>query len=326
MQLSRILFACAVSALTLPAVAQVQGAGSTLARELIGGWATQYGAVAGGASYEAVGSSAGIARVSEQSVDFGASDVPLTAAALLQAGLKQVPLALTAVVVVVNLPELNGKSVRLTGDILADIYQGNITDWSHSQIAGSNPGVKLPAKPIVPLWRADGSGQSYIFSNYLARGNTKWRRNIGSTNNLQLAAGKGVRGGSALLEAVKATPGAVGYESLGAARSSGMQMAELQNASNKFVAPNPASINAAAERAVWQADNNAADLDGSAGADAYPMAAVTYALLPVTLKTGRKNAGPFINQSVAQGDAIAQKAGFNPLPANAKALVAATAK
>ncbi len=326
MQLSKPLFACLVSALALPAVAQVQGAGSTLARDLIGGWATQYGVVVGGASYEAVGSSAGVVRATEQSVDFGASDVPLTAAALRQAGLKQVPLALTAVTVFVNLPELNGKSLRLTGDIMADIYQGTITDWNHSQIAGSNPGVKLPAKPIIPIWRADGSGQSYVFSTYLARGNSKWRRNIGSTNNLQLAVGKGVRGGSALVEAVKATPGAVGYESLGAARSSGMQIVELQNASSKFVAPSPAAISAAAERAVWQADNNAADLDGSAGADAYPMAAVTYALLPVTLKAGRKNAGPFISQSVAQGDAIAQKAGFNPLPASAKALVAAAAR
>ena len=304
-------------------LAQVQGAGSSLARELMASWAAQFGAAAGGVSYDPAGSSAGVSRASDQTVDFGVSDVPLTAVALRQAGLKQAPLAATAVAVVVNLPELGSKPLHLNGDILADIYQGSITQWNHSQIAANNPGVALPARAIVPIWRADGSGQSYVLSGYLARSNSKWRRSINATSNLQLAAGRGVRGGQAVLEAVKATPGAVGYDSLGAARASGLGIAQLQNAAGKYIAPTAASIAAAMERAVWQSDTNAADLDGSAGADTYPLTAVTYSLLAAAPKVGRKNAGPFISQAVASGDALAQKAGFNPLPAAAKNLVAA---
>ena len=309
---------CAASA-----QAQVTGAGSTLVRELVGGWATQYGPASGGVTYEGGGSSAGVSRAMEQSVDFGVSDVPMTAAALRQAGLRQVPLAGAAVAVIVNLPELGTQAIKLNGDILADIYQGTITNWNHSQIAGANPGVKLPNRAIVPIWRADGSGQSYVFSTYLARGNSKWRRTVGSTNNLALTAGRSARGGAGLLDAVKATPGAIGYDSLGAAQKAGLGIAELLNGSGKSIAPNAASIAEALERAQWTKDSNAADLDGSAGPGAYPMAAVPYALVPVAVKATRKSALPFIQTSVAQGDALVKQVGFLPLPAVAKTQVSA---
>lgn len=301
--------------------AQVTGAGSTLVRDLVGGWATQYGPASGGVTYEAVGSSAGVARATEQSVDFGVSDVPMTAAALRLAGLRQVPLAGAAVAVIVNLPELGTQAIKLNGDILADIFQGTITNWNHSQIAGSNPGVKLPNRAIVPIWRADGSGQSYVFSTYLSRGNSKWRRVIGSTNNLALTVGRSAKGGQGVLDAVKSTPGAVGYDSFGAAQKAGVGIAELLNGSGKSVAPNPASIAEALERAQWAKDSNAADLDGSAGPGAYPMAVVPYALVPVAVKATRKSALPFIQTAVAQGDAQVKQVGFLPLPAVAKTQV-----
>lgn len=307
---------CAVAA-----HAQVTGAGSTLVRDLVSGWATQYGPASGGVTYEGGGSSAGVSRAIAQSVDFGVSDVPMTAAALRQAGLRQVPLAGAAVAVIVNLPELGAQAIKLNGDILADIYQGTIKEWNHSQIAGSNPGVKLPNRAIVPIWRADGSGQSYVFSTYLARGNSKWRRTVGSTNNLALTAGRSARGGQGVLDAVKATPGAVGYDALGAAQNSGLGIAELLNGAGKSVAPTAASIAEALERAQWAKDSHAADLDGSAGSGAYPMAAVPYALIPVAAKVTRKSALPFIQSSVAQGDALVRQAGFLPLPAVAKAHV-----
>ena len=303
------------------AQAQVAGTGSSLVRELMTSWSTQYGPASGGATYEASGSSVGVARATEQSVDFGVSDVPLTATALRQAGLRQVPLAGAAVAVVVNLPELGSRAVKLNGDILADIYQGNITTWNHTQIVAFNPGTPMPNRAIVPIWRADGSGQSHVFSTYLSRGNPKWRRVVGSTNTLNLTAGRGAKGGAAMLEAVKATPGAVGYDSLGAAQKAGLGIAELLNGSGKTVAPNAASIAEAMDKAQWAKDSNAADLDGSAGPGAYPMAAVPYALIPVAVKTGRKSALPFLQASVAQGDAQVRQAGFSPLPAVAKTTV-----
>ncbi len=317
------LGALAVAVSCTAAQAQVSGAGSTLVRDLMSSWATQYGPAAGGVAYDAQGSSAGVSRATEQSVDFGVSDVPLTAAALRLAGLRQVPLAGAAVAVVVNLPELGGKAIKLNGDVLAEIYQGTITQWNHAQIAGANPGLSLPNRAIVPVWRADGSGQSYVFSTYLSRGNAKWRRMVGPTNNLALTAGRSAKGGLALIDVVKTTPGAVGYESLGAAQKAGLNVAELLNGSGKSIAPNAASVGEALERAQWLKDSNAADLDGSAGLGAYPMTAVPYALIPIAPKKGRTSALPFIQAAVAQGDALVKQGGFFPLPMVAKAITSA---
>lgn len=305
------------------AQAQVTGAGSTLVRELMAAWAAQYGPASGNVAYEAQGSSAGVARVTEQSVDFGVSDVPLTAAALRLAGLRQLPLAGAAVAVVVNLPELGSRAIKLNGDLLAEIYQGNITQWNHAQIAGANPGLVLPNRAIVPLWRADGSGQSHVFSTYLSRGNSKWRRTVGPTSNLALSVGRSAKGGQALIDLVKTTPGAMGYESLGAAQKAGLGIAELLNGSGKSMAPNAASIGEALERALWLKDSNAADLDGSPGLGAYPMAVVSYALIPVAPRKGRVSALPFVQTAVAQGDGLLKQTGFFPLPAVAKAVVGA---
>ena len=269
---------------------------------------------------------AGVSRATEQSVDFGVTDVAMTAGALKLAGLKQLPLAATAVAVVVNLPELAGKTLRLNADILADIYQGTITQWNHSQIAGSNPGLALPARAIVPLWRADGSGQSHVFSTYLARGNPKWRRLVASTSNLQLSVGRGVRGGQALIDALKATPGGIAYESIAGARASGLPIAVLQNASGKYIAPNAAAVAVALDAAKWANEANSADLDGASGEGVYPMSAVTYALIPVATKAGRKPANAFFTQALTLGDAAVQKAGFNVLPAAGKTLALAAAR
>ena len=147
---------------------------------------------------------------------------------------------------------------------------------------------------------------------------------MGPTSNLALTAGRSAKGGQALLDLVKTTPGAIGYESLGAAQKAGLSIAELLNSSGKSVAPNAASIAEALERAQWVKDSNAADLDGSAGLGAYPLAVVPYALIPITPKKGRVSALPFIQTAVAQGDAQVKQGGFFPLPAVAKALTSAT--
>ncbi len=300
--------------------AQTIGTGSTLMRDVMTSWTAQYGSASGGARYEPTGSSAGIAQAREGNVDFGVTDVPLTAAALQQANLRQIPLAAAAVAVIINLPELGGKPIKLSGDILGDIFTGAITQWNHSVIAAANPGMPLPARAIVPIWRSDGSGQSYVFSTYVSRGNAKWRRTIAGTNNLALSSGRGVRGGAAMIEAVKATPGAIGYESPGAAQRAGLGMAELRNAADRFVAPSTASVNEALAQAKWAADSLSADLDGSPGAGSYPMSAVSYAVISGNRKGG-VNPMPFLKAAVASGDAQVAQAGLLPLPAAGKNLV-----
>lgn len=312
--------ACCSALLSIDAYAQTVGTGSTLMRDLMTSWTAQYGAASGGARYEPSGSSVGVAQAREGAVDFGVTDVPLTAAALQQANLRQMPLAAAAVAVIVNLPELGGKPIKLTGDILGDIFSGGITQWNHSQITAANPGLALPNRAIVPIWRSDGSGQSYVFSAYISRSNAKWRRAIASASNLSLSVGRGVRGGAAVLEAVKATPGAIGYDNLGAAQRAGLGIAELRNAADRYVAPTMASVNEALSQAKWHADSLSADLDGSAGAGSYPMSAVTYAVISGNRKGG-VNPVPFLKTAVANGDMQVAQAGLIPLPAAGKTLV-----
>lgn len=309
------------------AVAQLSGSGSTLARGLMADWATQFGSPAGGVTYVASGSSAGVKGARDGTADFGLTDVPLNSMALQQSQLKQIPLAGTAVAVVVNLPELAGKNLKLTGDVLAEIYKGNITGWNHSQIQAINRGIALPATPIIPIWRTDGSGQSVVFTTYLSRQSASWRRSPGVEGRLDLHAGRGVSGGSAMLAAVKATPGAIGYDAIGAARAAGgLAIADLRNSAGNFTGPSEVNIREALKLASWSEENNSADLDGLAGSNIYPMTTLTYAVLPRVAAKGRGNAAWFLTESVAQGDVSAVKNGFVALPANAKALVAASAK
>jgi phosphate transport system substrate-binding protein len=308
--------------------AQVNGAGSSLARDLMGRWAQAYGGAVGGVTYESVGSSRGVEHAKKGEVDFGVTDVPLTVTALKQSSLRQLPLAATAVVMAVNLPEIAGQPLRLTGDVLANIYTGKVQTWNHSMIAALNPGLKLPNRPIVPLWRSDGSGQSYVFSTYMSRSNSAWRRSTGQSQVLSGLSGRGVVGGAAMLSNLKATPGAIGYEGFGAARNAGLTMVSLRNASEQFVSPTAESITEAISKARWAFDNgeNTADLDASPGVATYPMAAVIYALVPRGDAATRNNSLVFFADTVQRGDAAVSAAGFLPLPASAKTVVAAMAK
>ena len=327
----RVVFAGLLAALSgaAPSHAQLSGAGSSLARDVLAGWSTNFGAAVGGVTYESVGSSRGVEHARAGEVDFGVSDVPLTGPALRQSNLKQIPLAASAVVIAINLPELGGSAqLRLTGDILANIYTGRIEKWNHSQITAINPGVKLPDRLIVPVWRSDGSGQSYAFSSYLSRQNAAWRRATGTQSQLRGLSGRSVVGGASMLATIRATPGAIGYEGYGSARAAGLVLASLRNASDQYVAPTPESITEALTKARWSFDTaeNAADLDASPGNASYPLTAVVYALVPSTVAPQRKSATGFFARAVQQGDSVVTGAGFLPLPANVKASVAAVTK
>jgi phosphate transport system substrate-binding protein len=303
--------------------AQLVGAGSSLARDLMGTWSTAFAPADNSVKYEAIGSTKGVERVREGSVDFGVSDVPLTEAVLKQSNLKQIPLAGAAVAVIVNIPALKGKIIRLDGDILADIYQAKITNWNHSQILAANPDLKFPDMKIVPVSRADGSGQSYVMSSYIARGNTRWRKAIGGTSRLDLPTGTKVDGGAAMIKAIAATPGAIGYESLSAAQKAELSLVELKNASGGWIGPQANSIAEALGRAQWSKENNTVDLDGSAGAGTYPMATVIYALVPIAPKVAKPAVLAFLKDSINKGDVSVTKVGFVALPKQGKALVQA---
>ncbi len=309
------------------AQAQLAGTGSTLARGLMVDWAVQFGGTVGGVSYTPAGSSTGVKAAREGTVDFGVTDTPLTAPALKQAQLRQIPLAATAVAVFVNLPETGGKPVKLTGDVLAEIYKGNIKEWNHSQIKNLNRELALPARAIVPVWRNDASGQSTVFTTYLSRQSASWRRSPGTESRLSLDTGRGVAGGAAVLAAVKATPGAIGYDAVGQVRAAGgLVNAELQNSAGRFVAPTDEAIAQALQAAPWSEESSSADLDGSGGAGSYPMATLTYALVAQTPAKGKPSAAAFLAAAVTQGDAAAAKNGFLPLPPTGKSIASRAAR
>lgn len=316
-------FTIALMCMSHTAHAQMSAGGSTFARRLMDSWTEAYGGSVGGMRYEAVGSSTGVARVKAGELDLAVSDIPLTEAGLKQSNLKQIPLAASGVAVLVNLPELGGKPLRLTGAILADIFLGRIKQWNASTIAGINPDIKLPGRTIVPIWREDGSGQSNVFSAYLSRQDTGWRRGKGTTSELTGLAGRGVRGGAAVLEAVRTTPGAIGYDAFAAQLPAGVTASAMLNASEQYVAPSGASIGEALSKARWGFSHgeNAADLDASPGAGSYPLTAVAYAVYPVKPLGTRKPIAPFLERVTAEGDAQIPASGFLRLPANVKSEV-----
>jgi phosphate transport system substrate-binding protein len=304
--------------------AQISGAGSSLARDVILQWSNGYGATVGGVRYEPIGSEAGVGKVVSRETDFGITDVPVSPATLRAAGLRQTPLFVSAVAVVANLKSLGGRPLKLNGDVLAEIYSGRVTNWNHNSIALLNPGVPLPDLKITPISRSDGSGQSYIFTSYLSRYNAAWRRKVGTTNKIPEGVGLSVKGGSAMLAALNTTAGGIGYEASSAAAKLGLTVANLRNAEQQFVPPAPANVREAVSRAKWTFDANeiSADLDASEGAATYPMSNIVYAISPIVLAKGARESAPFITKAVQLGDDALAALGFLPLPTNAKAEVA----
>jgi phosphate transport system substrate-binding protein len=306
--------------------AQVSGNGSSFARELISTWAKGYGDTVGGVSYEPNGSAAGVDAVSKNLTDFGITDVPLTYATIARLGVKQIPLAASGVAIIANLPELGTSSINLDGRLLVAIFKGEITSWDDPKIVSLNRDLKLPKLKITPVWRKDGSGQSFVFSTYLSRNDPVWRRANGSTLTVNFEAGRAVKGGREMIEAVTTTKGAIGYDAFAGASKSGLQIAAIQNSAKKFVLPNEKSISSALQEAKWSlgaTETNEGDLDGVAGDAAYPMAAIAYALIPPKPATGKKSPAAFFVKAMAQGQAEASKAGFVLVPDNVKKSVTA---
>jgi phosphate transport system substrate-binding protein len=306
--------------------AQVSGNGSSFARELIGTWAKSYGDTVGGVQYDANGSAAGVDSVSKNLSDFGVTDVPLTYATISRMGVRQIPLAASGVAVVINLTELGNETIKLDGRLLIGIYKGEITSWDDPKIAAANRDVKLPKVKITPVWRADGSGQSFVFTSYLGRSDSSWNRANGSTLNVKFDAGRGVKGGKEMIEVIASTKGAIGYDAFAGATKSGLKIVAVQNASKQYVLPNEKSISSALSQAKWTLganDTNEGDLDGVTGDTAYPMAAIAYALIPPKSATGKKSPAAFFAKAMAQGQADATKAGFVLVPDNVKKSVSA---
>lgn len=309
------LIACALP--LVPATANdVTGAGATFPAPLYARWAFEYRAASGNSvNYQSIGSGAGQAQIKARTVDFGASDDPMSPADLQANGLVQFPTVIGAVVPIVNLPGIADGQLRLTQTILADIYQGKITRWNDPQIAAINKGLTLRGLPITPVYRSDSSGTTAIFSGYMQRTARNWK--LGAGKSISWPTGSGGKGNEGVSSNVKNTAGAVGYVESNFAFANRLTMAQLNNAAGRWVRATPASFNAAASQADWKnARSGVVNMMALPGAGTWPIVSATYALVEAKPRQAQRTTGAlaFFSWSWANGGPTAQQLGFVPLP------------
>ena len=299
------------------------GAGATFPYPLYSKWFADYAAQTGvKINYQSIGSGGGIRQLSEGTVDFGASDSPMSDADIAKAKgpVMHFPTVLGAVAVTYNLPEVTS-ALRLSGAVLADIFAGRITRWNDAKIASLNPGVKLPASDILVVHRSDGSGTTFVFTDYLSGVSPAWASGPGRGKEVSWPVGLGGKGNEGVSGQVKQTPGSLGYVELAYAKQNNLPSAAIQNASGKFVAPSPAGMTAAAAGVAEQLPGNTdyrLSIVNAAGPDAYPISSFTWILVYAQQSDsvkGRK-LRDFLKWALTEGEKQASALDYAPLPAS----------
>ena len=304
---------------TSPA-AEASGAGSTFAAPIIEKWSAAYKAVSGDrVSYQPVGSSIGVDMIKKAAVDFGTTDRPLSRAELKKLNMLQFPLAIGGVVPVVNVQGILPGQMRFTGPVLADIFLGKIRRWDHPGIRSINAELVLPNLPITVVHRLDGSGTTFNWTNYLSKISTDWNTKVGQGNSVDWPLGLGGKGNNGVASLVAMVPGAIGYleYSYALQKFDRISFGSVQNGSGHFAMPTVASFRAAAENADWKAaEDFAVILADAPGADAYPIAATTYVLMPrkPAWSKSETSALAFLRWALEHGQAHAEALNYVPLP------------
>jgi phosphate transport system substrate-binding protein len=313
--------------LTIPSATAadvISGAGSSAAAPVYRGWAAAYGATSGASlKYDPAGSSAGLAKIREHAVDFGASDVAPSEQELAKDGLVAIPTVVTAVVPVLNLPKVAGNQVRLTGAVLAKIFLGTITQWSDPELRALNPSLTLPALPIKVVVRADGSGTTNHFSRYLAKASPEWSSKRGVKSTFEWPAGfVAVRGSDGVVKAVQDTTGAIGYVDFNYAVDHQLSAAQMRNASGEFVSVSAAAIREAVVASDWNGNGDfRASLADLPGSGVWPITMGTYVLFPQQSKSpdATLRAMRLVTWALQRGDYLAKELKFVPLPERVQA-------
>jgi phosphate transport system substrate-binding protein len=293
------------------------GAGSTLVAPLASQWSNDYAKKTGVTlTYGAIGSGGGIAQITGRTVDFGASDAPFSSdqAAACKSCL-QVPWALAATLVSYHVNGAPAK-LKLSGPALADIYLGKLTRWNDPQIAALNPGATLPATKITPVFRSDSSGDTYAFSDFLAKASPTWKAQKGVSTQVSFPTGVGGKGNDGVAAVVKRTDGALGYLAISYVFGNKLDYALIRNEAGQFPVPGPASITAAASAVKSIPPDNAISLTNpsASATDAYPISTFTYALVPES--SGKaKTLRDFLTYAIGPGQKFGAKLQFAPLPA-----------
>ncbi|CAI3956581.1 phosphate ABC transporter substrate-binding protein PstS [Commensalibacter papalotli (ex Botero et al. 2024)] len=313
--LSFAFFAACLPSVKAQNITNITGVGSSFAAPLYQNWAASASKeIDIKVNYQALGSSAGKNQVIAKTVNFGALDMPTSTEQLTSANLLQFPTAIGGVAVVVNIPGIKENQLRLTGDIIANIYQGKITKWNDPKIAGLNKDITLPSIDIAPIYRADGSGTTQVFTSYLSKESADWKKNFGANTSIAWPVGMGGRGNGSVASTVKNIEGGIGYVEYAYALQNHLNTAQLKNISGSFVSINENSIKAAAKAADWvHAKNYSVDLINTKDDDSWPIVSTTYILLPVYSQDS-KAVIKFIRWGFDHGDAIATQLHYVPLP------------
>lgn len=301
--------------------ADLTGAGATFPYPIYSKWFGDYATTTGvKINYQSIGSGGGIRQLTEGTVDFGASDAPMTDAELAKTKVPilHFPTVLGAVVITYNLTGLT-KPLNLNGDVIAQIFAGKITKWSDSRIATLNPGVQLPAKDILVVHRSDGSGTTYIFSDYLSAVSTAWAAAPGKGKELSWPVGIGAKGNEGVAGQVKQTEGAIGYTELAYAKQNHLATAAVANQAGEYVAPSIESATAAAAGVSAKLPANSdfrISIVNAPGAGAYPMASFTWLLIPKTIPNAKKHKQltDFLRWYLTKGEQSAASLDYAPLP------------
>jgi phosphate transport system substrate-binding protein len=301
------------------AAGQITGAGSTFVYPVLSAWAADYKSQGGAdINYQSIGSGGGISQVKAGTVDFGASDQPLAPDELAKSNLAQFPIVIGGIVPVVNLAGVQPGKLRLSGPVLADIYAGKVKTWNDPAIASLNPGLALPGAAIAVVHRSDGSGTTFNFTHYLSQVSPTWKARAGEGKTVNWPTGVGGKGNEGVAAYVKQIANSVGYVEYAYVTQNGMNYAQLQNSTGNFVAPSAETFANAAASADWK---SAKDFDlvmtNAPGANAYPITATTFILLPRQAKDKARTdaALKFFRYALDHGQSAANRLNYVPLPA-----------
>jgi phosphate transport system substrate-binding protein len=310
--------AAAALVMTTSFAADITGAGATFPYPIYAKWAESYKAATGtGLNYQSVGSGAGIKQIKAKTVDFGASDMPLKADDLESSGLMQFPAIMGGVVTVINVDGIAPGQLKLTGDLVADIFLGKITKWNAPAIAALNPGVKLPDTDITVVHRADSSGTSFLFTDYLSKASPEWKDKVGAGTSVKWAVGVGGKGNEGVAANVQRIKGGIGYVEWAYAKKNKLAHTQLKNKDGAFLQPDDEAFKAAAANADWaKTPGFGVILTDQPGKASWPITGASYILMHKTQADAGKGAEvlKFFDWSFKNGGASAAELDYVPMP------------
>lgn len=296
----------------------INGAGATFPAPIYTKWFQDYNKSHPSVeiNYQAIGSGGGIKQLTEKTVDFGASDAPMTDAEIAKVpGVLHIPTVLGAVVITYNLPTVK-KAIKLDGETIAELFSGKILKWNDAKIAKLNPGVAFPDSQVIPIYRADSSGTTAVFTEYLGKVSEAWQKEVGHGKTVKWPTGVGGKGNEGVTGQVKNTPGAIGYVELTYATAEKLPMADLKNKAGTFVTPSMKSVSEAASGALkTMPEDFRVSITNADGKQAYPISAFTYLLINKEMpgEKGKQLVG-FLNWAMTDGQKSAPGLSYASLP------------